>query len=235
MVPFNRRNLVDCNMKHVLVTGAGGQLGRRIVNDLMAANYVITAVSRNAKKLNMLRSLDDKKKLKLIPCDLVNDNEVSRLGDVVDTVNVLVHLASGPPADPYNYTSCTEPVIMSINLIGIFNDQIDHAIIGSCTSVYGSPTGTRVAENHPTLPTSYYGASQLASEKFWNIFSINSGKTVTCLRFAPLAPQDIDGMNKPTSGKDGELTIAEASQAVLSAVRTPRAGVFNIYPNIAKR
>lgn len=235
MVPFNRRKLVDDNMKHVLVTGAAGQLGRRIVSDLMAANYVITAVSRNAKKLNMLRSLNDKKKLNLIPCDLENDNEVSRLVDVVDTVNVLVHLASGPPADPYNYAKCTEQVMMSINLIGIFDNQIDHAIIGSCTSVYGSPTGTRVAENHPTFPTTYYGVSQLASEKFWNVFSINSGKTVTYLRFAPLASQDIDSVSKPTLGKDSELTIAEASQAVLLAVRTRRAGVFNIYPKIAKR
>ena len=221
-------------MKHILVTGASGQFGERIVNGLLAATNVITAVSRNVEKFNMLRSLEDKNRLNLLPCDLVNEDEVSRLAGAVGTVNLLVHLAGGSPADPDNYTICTEQVMMSINLIGTFGNQLEHAIIGSCTSVYGSPAGMRVAENHPTLPTTYHGGSQLASEKFWNIFSINSGKPVTCLRFAPLAAGGIDSASKPTLGKDGGLDIAEASEAVLLAVRTRRAGVFNIYPKIAK-
>jgi nucleoside-diphosphate-sugar epimerase len=220
-------------MKHILLTGASGQLGKKIVNDFLTTDYAITAVSHNTEILNTLLSPDDEKKLNLLPCDLVNEKEVSRLGDIVRTVNLLIHLAGGPPAEPDNHTRCTKQVIMSTNLIGTFGDQLDHAIIGSCTSVYGSLTGARLAENHPTLPTTYHGGSQLASEKFWNIFSVNSGKTVTCLRFAPLAPVRVDSVSKPTSANDG-VTIEESSQSVLIPVRTRSAGVFNIYPKIAK-
>jgi nucleoside-diphosphate-sugar epimerase len=222
-------------MKYLLVTGASGQLGKRVVNDLLTTNYAITAVSRDAEILNTLWSRKDKKKLNLLPCDLVNENEVSGLLDIVGNVNLLVHLAGGAPADPDNYTICTEQINMSINLIGIFGNQLDHAIIGSCTSVYGTPAGMTVPENHPTLPTTYHGASQLTIEKLWSIFSINSGKPLTCLRFAPLAAGGIDSAGKPALRKHGELNIAEASQAVLIAVRTRGAGILNVYPRIATR
>lgn len=213
-------------MTHILVTGAAGQLGSRVVGDLIAANYTVTAVSRSAGRLSRLKTLSDKRRFILLTCNLVDVDDVSRLVDAVDPVNVLVHLASGFPADPGNHAICTEQVIMSLNLIGIFGNQIDHAIIGSCTSVYGSSTGAEVRENHPTFPTTYHGASQLASEKFWNIFSVNSGKPVALLRFAPIATHNLDKV----STQRGKLTLAEASQAVLTALRNGKDGLFNVYP-----
>lgn len=217
-------------MTHILVTGATGQLGRRVVGDLIASNYEVTVVSSSAERLRRIHSLSDKVKLNLFTCNLVDADDVSRLVDAVDPVNVLVHLASGLPADPCNHAICTEQVIISINLIGIFGNQIDHAIIGSCTSVYGSPTVTNVGEDYPTFPTTYHGSSQLASEKFWNIFSINSGKPITCLRFAPLASRNVGNASTLT----GELTFVEASQAVLLALKTGNGGLFNVYPKIER-
>jgi nucleoside-diphosphate-sugar epimerase len=218
-------------MTHILVTGATGQLGRRVVSDLIASNYDVTAVSSNAGRLSKIHPLSDKAKLNLLACNLVDADAVSRSASAVNHINVIVHLASGLPADPYDHATCTEQVIMSINLIGNFGNQIDYAIIGSCTSVYGGPTVTNVDEDHPTYPNTYHGSSQLASEKFWNIFSVNSGKPVTCLRFAPLVARNVDHASTLT----GKLTLADASRALLSALRTRKTGVFNIYPEIAKR
>jgi NAD(P)-dependent dehydrogenase (short-subunit alcohol dehydrogenase family) len=44
-------------MKCVLVTGAKGRLGKRVVQDLIAADYGVVAVYENAERLQSLRSL----------------------------------------------------------------------------------------------------------------------------------------------------------------------------------
>lgn len=132
---------------------------------------------------------------------------------------------------------------MSINLIGIFGNQIDHAIIGSCASVYGNTEEGTVEKNHSTFPISYHGASLLAGEKFWNLFATNSGKTVTCLRFAPFVPRILDSISQLTANENKELTddidsarkpsgginYAEASQVILNVLKTSRSGIFNVY------
>ncbi len=230
-------------MTHVLVTGAAGQLGRTVVGDLIAANYIITAVSHTAERLSTLGSLGNKERLNLKACDLADTNATTKLANVLDTVNVIIHIANGPQMDTYDHAACTEQVIMSINLIGIFGNQIDHAIVGSCTSVYGNTEEGIVEENHSTFPISYHGASLLAGEKFWNLFATNSGKPVTCLRFAPFVPRIIDSISQLTANENKKLTddidsaqkpsgginYAEASQVILNVLKTSRSGIFNVY------
>lgn len=207
---------------------------------------MVTAVSRNVERLSTLRSLANERSLTLIPCDLADTGAIARLDAVVSDVNVLVHLAGGPPASPDDHATCTKQVIMSINLIGIYGNRIDHAIIGSCTSIYGEIHDTIVADDQSTFPTTYHGASQLASEELWNLFAMSTGKPVTRLRFAPFAAEPGESTGPQVPGEDRKpinnrselrkpnraITLAEASQAVVLAVGTGRGGRFNIIPNI---
>jgi nucleoside-diphosphate-sugar epimerase len=206
----------DEYMKHVMVTDASGKLGRKIVADLLAANYRVTVVSHDEGAANTLCSPRDKARLNLLRCDLAHKDEVSRLAESMDAINVVIHVAGGLPTDRDDYNACTEQVNMSINLISFFGNRIDHAVISSSTSVYGDIVSEMVSENSPAIPTTYHGASQLASEKFWDLFAIDSGKPVTILRFARF---------------EKNADFSAASRAVLSAVKADRGGLFTIYPS----
>lgn len=232
-------------MKHILVTGANGQLGRKVVSDLITTNHNVTATSLRLRQLRKLQSLGGKEELDLIACNLVDTKEVSRLADKIHSIHVIIHLASGPPLDPLDHTSCTNQVIMSLNLIGVFGNQLEHAIIGSCTSVYGEDKENLFSESHNTYPTSYHGSSQLAVEKFWNLYAKNNSKTVTCLRFSRFKSTSSDNYSEIKPNKDKNIvnetsqqeqiktdTISEYSQSIMTYLKTKRAGVYNIYPNI---
>jgi len=231
-------------MRHILVTGANGQLGRKVVSDLITTNHNVTATSLRLRQLRKLQSLGGKEKLNLIACNLVDTKEVSRLADKIHSIHVIIHLASGPPLDPLDHTSCTNQVIMSLNLIGVFGNQLEHAIIGSCTSVYGVDQEILLSENHPTCPTSYHGSSQLAVEKFWNLYAKNNSKTVTRLRFSrfnsknshkysEIKPyEENNTMNETSQQPQMKIdTITEYSQSIMNYLKTKRGGVYNIYPN----
>lgn len=219
-------------MKRVLFTGATGLVGARAVSDLLAANYAVVAVSRNAARLNRLRSLADSERLALIPCDLVDPIEVSKLADHIGGVDVLIHLGNDSPADPSDHKACTGQVVASTNLICAVGSRIDYAIVGSCTSVYGDGAEV-VPEDHPTYPSTYYGASQLAGEQLWNLFSVHTGKSVACLRFNAPALQAVRSAQTRDPLKPGnEAIIAEASRVILTMLSAPTSVTINVHPKL---
>jgi nucleoside-diphosphate-sugar epimerase len=231
-------------MKCVLVTGATGRLGKSVIQDLITADYRVVAVSRNAERLQSLQSLGDADRLKLIPCDLADSDQTSRLAELVDDINVLVHLAGRRPINPNDHSVCTRQVIMSLNLIQNIGPRIDHAVLGSCVSVHGVNAGMRVATNHFTYPRTYHGTSQLACEKFWKLFSISSGKPVACLRLDDFSrsgtkigsPPHLGAERKPDSSNGGESEeeayLAKASRTVLQTVNGGGNDIVNIYCGI---
>lgn len=215
-------------MKRILVTGASGHLGRRLVSDLIKNNYKVTATSSDTKRLSSLRSICDEDRLDLIPCNLIDEGEVTNLIKKINRVDVLVHLANVLSAEPSSHKIYTDLVFMSLNLIGTVGHQIDHAIVGSCNSVYGDVDVRILSESLPTLPGTYYGSSKLAIEKFWNLYSVNTGKPVTCLRF----PRFNDNFAKKlTNSKPKDATIiSDLSKEITFYLTKKSSGVFNIYP-----
>jgi nucleoside-diphosphate-sugar epimerase len=243
MVSLNRKE--GENMKCVLVTGGTGWLGKRVIQDLITTDYRVVVVSRNAERLQSLQSLGDVDRLRLIPCDLADVDQTSRLTELVNDINVLVHLAGRRPIDPNDHSACTRQVIMSLNLIQDIGPRIDQAVLGSCVSVYGVDAGMRVAANHLTYPRTYHGTSQLACEKFWKLFSISSGKPVACLRFddfrgtgANLESHTYSGTETggSSSGRESEeeVFLAEASRRVLQIVNRGGNDIENIYFGVPK-
>lgn len=233
-------------MKRILVTGAAGRLGKRVVQDLIATDYKVIAVFEDPEGLQSLQPLGDGDRLRLISCDLSDADRTSRLAQLVNDINVLVHLAGIRPTDPKDHATCTRQVIISLNLIESIGPRIDHAVLGSSVSVYDVNEGTQVAENHPTYPRSYHGASQLACEKFWNLFSISSGKPVACLRFDEFsraggnadghihfkAETSRDSSNGGESEEDAFL--GEASRTLLQTVKGGGNEIVNIYRRVSK-
>ena len=211
-------------MERVLLTGATGRLGRQVAWDLAAAGYVVTAAVRDPTRVHA-PAFDGAPSVRVRGCDLANPDAVGRLADLAGDGLVLVHLASGPPAEASDHAACTRQVVASINLIATFGPLLALAVIGSCTSVYGATgslawvdaslrttTGTSPEDDHRTRPTTYHGASQLASERFWSLFARNSGKPVARLRFSPFA---------------GAADVRRASAAVLATLQAGEGGLFH--------
>ena len=181
-------------MRHVMVTDAAGSLGRRIVADLLERNCRVTAVSQEGG-LDTLRSLADKEQLDLLSCDLADTDAVSSLARSIENLDMLIHLANRPPDDPADHQACTRQANMTIDLISLLGSKIARAIFVSSPSVYGEAAGGAVSEGEPTVPSTYHGASLLASEKLWDLFAIESGKPVTVLRL-PHGADDLAGQSQ---------------------------------------
>jgi len=221
-------------MTRVMVTGASGTVGKRLVKDLVTADYMVIAISRNEKRLHALRALGDEKRLNLAACDLADTDATSSLAGKIAKVDALVHVAGNPPTNEYDHRPCTDQVIMSINLIAIFGDKIERAIIGSCTSVCGDQGKESIPTNIPTLPTTYHGSSLQAIEKLWNLYAADSGKPVTCIRFAPPMVRSVEGTEMGPGG-ERSTRLTKVSRIILETLGTDEGGLITLYPEVETR
>lgn len=74
-------------MKHVLILGATGHLGKVLTKILLDKNYRVVALARNPKKINLTH-----KNLKVIQGNITNSNDLSNaLSDINIVISVLGH------------------------------------------------------------------------------------------------------------------------------------------------
>ena len=76
-------------MERVLVTGASGFLGNKMVLELIAHGYEVIAAVRNAEKKH---HFPDNPKLEVIECDLDSDSDLERLLET-GTIDTVYHFA----------------------------------------------------------------------------------------------------------------------------------------------
>lgn len=143
--------------RRVLVTGAAGLVGGRLVEVLQAKGFdvVATDLVANAAKA-------------IIACDLTDKSNVASLTDA-GQIHTIVHCGaiSSPMAarDKPN-------LIVDANINGTANllefarrTRIGSFVYCSSTSVYGDAVGLPIiAEDYPLKPKTVYGASKVAGE-----------------------------------------------------------------------
>jgi len=81
---FNARH----PQRTVLVTGASGYVGGRLITELVSAGFTVRATSRN---VDSLRRFDWKDDVELVQADLLDLNDVTRIMQGVDIAFYLVH------------------------------------------------------------------------------------------------------------------------------------------------
>jgi len=140
-------------MESVLVTGATGFIGSRLVQKLIEKNYKVTTLVRPGKKVSA--ETDE------IKGDLTDSN--LEFGE--RSFDVVFHLASHTPLEK------NTKILQKVNLEGtknLFNavkDKTKSIIYISGLGVYGSPE-TTINESHPYDPDTSFVKIRLEAQRF---------------------------------------------------------------------
>lgn len=170
--------------KKALVTGGAGFIGSHIVEELLGLGLKVISVDNyiSGKKEN-LSALRNNKNLTEINCDITKHKELKRYYPGID---IVFHNAASKKTvclgDPRRD--------LEVNAKGTFNVlelardfRVKKVIHASTGSVYGEAKYFPQDENHPLNPTSYYGVSKLAGEKYAKAFSHLYGMDISIIRY----------------------------------------------------
>ena len=180
---LNMQHLTD-RYKRAMVTGGAGFVGSHLTEELLQEGLEVVSVdSYFAGKKENLSHLRDYKTFTEAECDVTNYEGLKALFEGVD---IVFHEAASKKTICLNDPRRD----MEINGSGTFNmlelardfgvKKFVHASTGS---VYGEAQYYPQDERHPLEPTSYYGVSKLAGEKYAMAFCHLYGLDVTVLRY----------------------------------------------------
>ena len=173
----------------IVVTGAAGRLGRRVVHSL---------VERGAEVLATDQAATDDLPTEFVRCDLGNAGAVE---DLLRGAEAVVHLGAipGPLRDDPR-------VIFDNNVASAFNVMMSAAEQGLRRVVFSSsafgmgwahqgdafvPLYLPLDEEHPMMPFEPYGLSKQVGEDIGRMIARNSDTTVVSLRFTNVALPEV--------------------------------------------
>jgi nucleoside-diphosphate-sugar epimerase len=215
---------------NVLITGAGGNLGRVVAPALVAQGHT--------PRLFDARPIESDHEV--VEGDVRDREDVRRALEGVDAVVHAaalhgIHVDAWPPDD-----------FWSINATGTFNvfesareAGIDRVVLSSTMAVYGEsmdpPEGEWgiVTEESPVLPRDVYGMSKWLCEDMARFYARRWGVTTVSLRLGMFVPETFEryGFRLLFGGVDDR----DVAQAVLLALtHQPEGGfeVFNVFADV---
>ena len=167
-----------------MVTGGAGFIGSHIVEGLLKDGLeVISIDDYSGGKSENLAQFNENNNFTEVNCDIT---DLESLRPFFKGVDIVFHQAVS------KMTICMENPRrdLQINAEGTFNllelareNEVKKFVHASSGSVYGNSRYFPTDENHPLNPTSYYGVSKLAGEKYVRLFSELHGMNNTILRY----------------------------------------------------
>lgn len=167
-------------MKTILVTGAGGFVGRNLVRALLSdKNYELILTDKNEPRSDIRAICDSQKdRVAFYNLDILDRSSAFDIfkNHKIDTC---IHLAAVVSVeDSIKYPDRT----MDVNVKGTMNildvcshNNVDNFLFASSAAVYGHPTKIPIREEHQLKPISPYGISKLLAEKHVSSY-LNSKK-----------------------------------------------------------
>jgi UDP-glucose 4-epimerase len=172
--------------KKAIVTGGAGFVGSNLVESLLEDGLEVISIDDYSAGKEINHSNFDKKygsKFSAVDCDITDKSELQQHFSGVD---VVFHQACS------KMTICLlDPKRdLAVNATGTFNllelsrdFGVKKFVHVSTGSVYGIAEYFPTDEMHPLNPTSYYGVSKLAGEKYTRAFSHLYDMDVSILRY----------------------------------------------------
>lgn len=248
-------------MRTVLVTGGAGFIGSHLVDQLLESGTSVRVLDNlSTGSLGNLQAAADHQprglgltgsRLEVIIGD-VRDRELLR--KALRGVKYVVHLA----ALPASAVSSTDPGdIHAVNVEGTLNllhgaltEGVWRVVLGSCSSVYGTPGTLPVGEDALLAPNTLFAASKVAAETYCRAFYARHQLDTVTLRFfsvygprqrpsppATVMPGIIEALRQrrpftdlDERSADDFIYVDDAVGAILAAARAPRAAgrVINV-------
>lgn len=169
-------------MKKVLLTGAAGDVGRRIT-PLLKAVYPGLVLSDIAP-------MADTRGLPFVKADLANANDVA---EAVKGIDGIVHLGGFSVEGPWE-------TILNANIIGCHNlfeearkAGVQRVIFASSNHAVGFyPRSETIGTDVTVLPDSRYGVSKAFGEALGAMYALKHGMRVTSLRIGNVGEIPLD-------------------------------------------
>ena len=170
-------------MQNVLVTGAAGDIGRRL-RVLLKGVYPHLRWS-DVKRPNDLAAGED-----FVQAELADMRQVEA---AVDGIEGIVHLGGFSVEGPWE-------TILNSNIIGCYNlfeaarrKRVKRIVFASSNHAVGFyPRRRRIGTHAPVRPDSRYGVSKAFGEALGALYSDKHGMVVTCLRIGNVGPRPLD-------------------------------------------
>ncbi|MGD9143579.1 MAG: NAD-dependent epimerase/dehydratase family protein, partial [Dehalococcoidia bacterium] len=236
--------------KRILVTGAAGFIGSRLVKELLKNEAVVVGVVDVKANLSRLSAVLNDPRLHLVHSSLTH---VDYLADHVlrwGNIDLLAHLGLFVPRNQSYPEQAINEIRMNLAptlyLTRILGDSPKGICFASSLSVYGRQTELPVRETTQPLPVSAYGVTKLAIESYLRAYGEANQIPVTILRYATVygpgefgyraIPNFLNSIaegNQPRVYGDGMekrdyVYIDDVVDATVRALATRPSGVFNI-------
>lgn len=171
--------------KKALVTGGAGFIGSHLVDSLLGDGLEVICLDNfvSGKNANLEHARSYGTRFKCFDCSIAH---IDKIKNYFDGVDVIFNLAAS------KMTVClSDPQLdLAVNAGGTLNImllakefKIKKVVHVSTGSVYGRPETFPTTEEHPFNPSSYYGVSKLAGERYVNTFHNLFGIDTTILRY----------------------------------------------------
>jgi nucleoside-diphosphate-sugar epimerase len=177
--------------KKVLITGADGFIGSHLTEALLkseaSVSVLVRGTSISGSRQNPLKNLsavrDDLQEI--IAVNVASPDTISLVANAAP--EVIFHLA----ADAYVPSSFTRPLeVTATNVYGTLNilhaamkiESLERVVCTSSSEIYGTALTDFIEEKHPLNPTSPYGASKVAADRFAFAYYQTYGIPITIIR-----------------------------------------------------
>lgn len=171
--------------QRAVVTGGAGFVGSHVVDALLDEGASVSVIDNfdTGKRAN-LPKCPEASGLKVIPGDISDGKFVS---NAIGDVDFIFHLAATSLmpslADPVRDLMVNSLGTLNLLLAAKSSPMIKMFVHSSTGSVYGQPMIDPQTEDHPLNPTTPYGVSKLAAEKYGLMMSSLNGLPYVSLRY----------------------------------------------------